>query len=45
MEFFSVLKTAKEFNIPVKGIFVVTNYCNKNAHSEYIKILNMRKKN
>ena len=37
MEFFSVLKVAKEFEIPVKGIFVITNYCNKNAHEEYIK--------
>jgi nucleoside phosphorylase len=44
MEFFSVLKTAKEFNIPVKGIFVVTNYCNKNAHSEYIKNIKHAKK-
>ena len=37
MEFFSVLKVAKEFNIPVKGIFVITNYCYENAHEEYIK--------
>ncbi len=37
MEFFSVIKTAKEFNIPVKGLFVVTNYCYENAHEEYIK--------
>jgi nucleoside phosphorylase len=37
MEFFSVLKVAKEFEIPVKGIFVITNYCNENAHEEYVK--------
>jgi nucleoside phosphorylase len=37
MEFYSVVKTAKEFNIPVKGIFVITNYCDKNAHKEYLK--------
>jgi len=37
MEFFSVIKIAKEFNIPVKGIFIITNYCYENAHNEYIK--------
>jgi len=37
MEFFSVMRVAKEFNIQVIGIFVVTNYCNKNAHQDYIK--------
>jgi len=41
MEFFSVVKVAKEFNIPVKGIFVVTNYCYENAHKEYLE--NIRK--
>jgi nucleoside phosphorylase len=37
MEFFSVLKVAKEYNIPAKGIFIITNYCNENAHKEYLK--------
>jgi len=37
MEFFSVMRVAKEFNIPVKGIFIVTNFCNENAHKDYIK--------
>jgi nucleoside phosphorylase len=37
MEFFSVMKVAKEYEIPAMGIFVITNYCNKNAHEEYIK--------
>jgi nucleoside phosphorylase len=37
MEFYSVVKTAKEFNIPVKGIFVITNYCYKNAHEQYLQ--------
>ena len=37
MEFYSVIKTAKEFNIPVKGIFVITNYCNETAHNDYLK--------
>ena len=37
MEFFSVMKVAQEFNIMAKGIFVVTNYCDENAHQEYLK--------
>jgi len=37
MEFYSVVKVAKEFNIPVKGVFVITNYCNENAHEEYLE--------
>jgi len=37
MEFFSVIKVAHEFNLPVKGIFVITNYCNQNAHQDYLK--------
>jgi len=37
MEFFSVLSIAKEFDIPVLGIFVVTNYTDKNAHKDFIK--------
>jgi len=37
MEFFSVLKVSQEFSIPVLGIFVVTNYCNQNAHQDFIK--------
>ena len=36
MEFYSVMKVAKEFNIPVIGVFVITNYCHKEAHNEYI---------
>jgi len=36
MEFFSVLKVAQEFEIPAIGIFVITNYCNKKAHEDYI---------
>ncbi len=37
MEFFSVLRVAQEFEIPVLGIFVVTNYCNEDAHKEFIQ--------
>ena len=44
MEFYSVVKVAKEFDIPIKGIFVITNYCNKNAHNEYIKNIKQAKK-
>lgn len=37
MEFFSILSVAKKFNIPCSGLFVVTNYCNPNAHEDFIK--------
>ncbi len=37
MEFYSVVRVAQEFEIPVKGIFIVTNYCNADAHKEFIK--------
>ena len=37
MEFFSVLQVAREFEIPVAGIFVVTNYTNENAHEDFMK--------
>jgi nucleoside phosphorylase len=37
MEFFSIVKIAEQFNIRVGGIFIVTNYCNKNAHQDFIK--------
>lgn len=37
MEFFSVLQVAREFEIPVAGIFVVTNYTNENAHDDFTK--------
>ncbi len=37
MEFFSVLKIAKEFNIPAGGVFCITNYTNKDAHEDFIK--------
>jgi len=35
MEYFSVLSVAKEFNIPVGGVFIVTNYCNEDAHKDF----------
>ncbi len=37
MEFFSVLKVAQMFGINVKGIFIITNYTDENAHSDFIK--------
>ena len=43
MEFYSVMKVAKEFNIPVIGIFVITNYCDKDAHNQYIKNIKQAK--
>lgn len=36
MEFFSVLKVADCFKIPSFGIFCVTNYCDKNAHNDFL---------
>ena len=37
MEFFSILKVAQNFEIPAHGIFIVTNYCDENAHQDFIK--------
>ena len=37
MEFFSVLRIAQEFDIPAGGVFCVTNYCNENAHDDFLK--------
>lgn len=37
MEFFSVLSVAKEFTIPARGIFVVTNFCNPQAHEDFVQ--------
>lgn len=37
MEFFSIVNVAKQFSIPVAGIFVITNYANKDAHKDFIK--------
>jgi nucleoside phosphorylase len=36
MEFFSVMRVAQEFGIPAGGVFVVTNYCDENAHTDFI---------
>jgi len=37
MEFFSIARVAKEFDIPFAGIFCVTNYTFEEAHKEYLK--------
>ncbi|SFV57395.1 Purine nucleoside phosphorylase [hydrothermal vent metagenome] len=37
MEYFAVLKVAEAFSIPVAGVFIVTNYCNVNAHKDFLK--------
>ena len=37
MEFFSVLKISQESSIPVLGIFVITNYCNEDAHKDFLE--------
>jgi len=36
MEFFALLSVAKEYDIEAKGVFVVTNYCNANAHKDFM---------
>ncbi len=36
MEFFSVLRIAQEFGIPAGGVFCVTNYCNPQAHRDFL---------
>ncbi|ATB68223.1 putative nucleoside phosphorylase [Sulfurospirillum diekertiae] len=36
MEFFSVVSVANHFHIPCSGLFVVTNYCDENAHRDFI---------
>ena len=37
MEFFSVVKIAQEYNIPVGGVFCISNYCNKSAHQDFMQ--------
>ena len=37
MEYYAVLKVAKSFDIPAAGIFIVTNYCDENAHKDFMK--------
>jgi nucleoside phosphorylase len=37
MEFYSLIQVCKEFDIDIGGIFVITNYTNKNAHQDFIQ--------
>lgn len=37
MEFYSVLSVAKEFHLPARGIFCITNYTNSTAHEAFTK--------
>ena len=37
MEFFSVYKVAQSFGIPVFVVFCATNFCDENAHNDFIK--------
>lgn len=43
MEFYAVLHVAKKFNIPAKGIFIITNYCFENARKEFLQNHNKAK--
>lgn len=36
MEFFAIVCVAKRFNLPCSGYFIVTNYCNTNAHQDFL---------
>ncbi|MDQ7084846.1 MAG: purine-nucleoside phosphorylase [Sulfurovum sp.] len=36
MEFYAVIRVAQSLNIPVAGAFIVTNYCNQNAHKDFM---------
>ena len=36
MEFFSVMRVAQVFGIPAGGVFCITNYCDANAHRDFI---------
>ena len=37
MEYYAVLKVAKHFGIPAAGVFIVTNYCDENAHKDFLQ--------
>ena len=36
MEYYAVLKVAKKFGISAGGVFIVTNYCDANAHRDFM---------
>ena len=37
MEFYALLQVAREFDIDIAGIFVVTNFTNEDAHKDFTK--------
>ena len=37
MEFFAITNVAKAFKIRSRGIFCATNFCNENAHADFMK--------
>ncbi len=37
MEFYAIWRVGLAFNIPVLGIFCISNYCNEFAHSDFVK--------
>ena len=37
MEYYAVMKVAQSFGISAGGIFIVTNYCDTNAHEDFLK--------
>lgn len=37
MEFYSVLNCARKFNINAIGYFIITNFCDKNAHADFLQ--------
>jgi len=37
MEFYAIMKVAKRFGIPAEGTFIITNYCNAEAHKDFLK--------
>ncbi len=41
MEFFAFMHVAQSFGIPAGGIFIVTNFTDQNAHSDYLKNKNI----
>lgn len=43
MEFYAVMKVAQSFGVPAMGIFCVTNYCDKNAHKDFLSNHNVAK--
>ncbi len=36
MEFYSVAYIAKKYKLPFRGVFVITNYCDENAHKDFL---------